>query len=141
MTNSQATSVAGLKLHRSTIAACFVFLRKISRTAFWDFCNKIARLADVQSQSQCAGKRRTGDTNSAKRQHVRRSCNYFGRPAGLVTTRRNCRSWERPFSFNNPSGPTSFFQTVARIHMRSTQRPSQSYRSSPIRPDGDGPAD
>ena len=33
---------------------------------------------------------------------------------------------------------SSFFQTFARIHMRSTQPLSQSYRSFPIRPDGDG---
>jgi len=33
VTNSWATSVAGLKIHRWTIAACFVFLRKISRSA------------------------------------------------------------------------------------------------------------
>jgi hypothetical protein len=33
--------VAGLKIHRWTIAACFVFLRKISRSAFWDFYNTI----------------------------------------------------------------------------------------------------
>jgi hypothetical protein len=35
------TSVARLRLHRSTIAACFVVWRKIIRTAFCDFCNTI----------------------------------------------------------------------------------------------------
>jgi hypothetical protein len=35
-----SAKIAGVKLHRSTIAACFVFLRKISRTAIWDFCNR-----------------------------------------------------------------------------------------------------
>jgi hypothetical protein len=39
--NSQATSVARFRLHRSTIAACFIVWRKISRTAFLDFCNTI----------------------------------------------------------------------------------------------------
>ena len=27
--------------HQSAMAACFVFWREISRTAFWDFCNTI----------------------------------------------------------------------------------------------------
>jgi hypothetical protein len=33
--------VARLRLQRSAFAACFVVWPKISRTAFWDFCNKI----------------------------------------------------------------------------------------------------
>ena len=35
--------MARSRLHRSTIAACFVVWRKISRTAFCDFCNTIGR--------------------------------------------------------------------------------------------------
>src|SRR6195256_5218767 len=40
--NSRATSIAGLRPHQSAMAACFVFWREISRTAFWDFCNTIS---------------------------------------------------------------------------------------------------
>jgi hypothetical protein len=39
--NSRATSIAGLRSRQSAMAACFVFWREISRTAFWDFCNTI----------------------------------------------------------------------------------------------------
>ena len=39
--NSQATSVAAWRLHRSAIRARLVYLREIDRTAFWDFCNTI----------------------------------------------------------------------------------------------------
>ena len=35
--------MARSRLHRSTIAACFVVWRKINRTAFCDFCNTIGR--------------------------------------------------------------------------------------------------
>ena len=47
VTNSLATSVARLRLHRSTVAACFVVERKFGHTAFWDFCNTINRRADA----------------------------------------------------------------------------------------------
>jgi hypothetical protein len=46
--NSRATSTAGLRLHQSAMAACFVFRREISRTAFWDFCNKIGTFETCQ---------------------------------------------------------------------------------------------
>src|ERR1700686_1529353 len=36
-------SVARLRLHRSTAAACFVVWRKFGRAAFWDFCNTICQ--------------------------------------------------------------------------------------------------
>src|SRR5260370_41198487 len=44
--NSQATSVTRLTACQSAMAACFVFRREISRTAFWGFCNTIEPLAD-----------------------------------------------------------------------------------------------
>jgi hypothetical protein len=50
VTNSLTTSVARLKRHRSTIAACFVLWRKFSRTAFWDFCNTICQQQTYPSQ-------------------------------------------------------------------------------------------
>jgi hypothetical protein len=39
--NSLAVLAARLKLYRSVTVACFAFWRKISRYAFWDFCNNI----------------------------------------------------------------------------------------------------
>jgi hypothetical protein len=39
--NSQATSVAAWRRHRSAIAARLVYLREIDRTDFWEFCNSI----------------------------------------------------------------------------------------------------
>jgi hypothetical protein len=36
--NSRATSVTSLTAYQSAMATCFVFRRKISRTALWDFC-------------------------------------------------------------------------------------------------------
>jgi hypothetical protein len=49
--NSQATSVARLRTHRSAIVACFVFLREISRKALWDFCNTIGTKRTWQPSS------------------------------------------------------------------------------------------
>jgi hypothetical protein len=37
------------------IAACFVFQRKISRTAFWDFCNMIGVKQPRYSRRLTAG--------------------------------------------------------------------------------------
>jgi hypothetical protein len=45
--NSQATSVTARMRHPSEIAARLVYLREISRTAFWEFCNSICSKADV----------------------------------------------------------------------------------------------
>src|SRR6266581_4748749 len=56
--NSRATSVLAWRLHRSAIAACLVYLRKIARTAFWEFCNTIGtnrRLEVGQSMSALPG--------------------------------------------------------------------------------------
>jgi hypothetical protein len=39
--NSPVISVMALKVHRIAIAACFVFLREISRSACWDFFDSI----------------------------------------------------------------------------------------------------
>jgi hypothetical protein len=39
--NSQATSLASLTPHLSTIAACFIFSRENRREPILDFCNKI----------------------------------------------------------------------------------------------------
>jgi hypothetical protein len=39
--NSQATSVTAWMRHPLEIAARLVYLREISRTAFWEFCNSI----------------------------------------------------------------------------------------------------
>src|SRR5712664_3053645 len=47
--NSQATSLTAWMRHRSEIAARLVYLREISRTAFWEFCNSIPRQADIFS--------------------------------------------------------------------------------------------
>jgi hypothetical protein len=44
---SQATSVTTRMRHPSEIAARLVYLREISRTAFWEFCNSIPSRADI----------------------------------------------------------------------------------------------
>src|SRR5436305_812957 len=41
--NSQATSVASLKLHQVAIAACLVFWREICHASILEFCNTICQ--------------------------------------------------------------------------------------------------
>jgi hypothetical protein len=59
--NSQAIPVTGLRLRSSAIVACFVLWRKISRRAFWDFCNTIGTKQTSESVYECllSGVKRT----------------------------------------------------------------------------------
>jgi hypothetical protein len=43
-------------VHRPVIAACFVFLREISRSAFWDFCNTICRKLSFEPAMRLANR-------------------------------------------------------------------------------------
>jgi hypothetical protein len=52
MAISQAIKAHG---DQPVIAACFVFQRKISRTAFWDFCNIIGVKQPRYSRRLMAG--------------------------------------------------------------------------------------
>jgi hypothetical protein len=49
--NSLVTSVVDLRAHRMAIAACFVFRRKISRSAFWDFFDSIGQKRSFPNRS------------------------------------------------------------------------------------------
>jgi hypothetical protein len=100
--------VAGLRLHRSTIAACFVFSRKISRTAFWEFCTDLllAEL-DVRLRHDCLPLRRLAIRDSVLLTRISARANHDG-PAeertgttifiGLISTREVFPKWH-PFGY------------------------------------------
>src|SRR3979409_1732366 len=78
-----------LKVPQAARAACFVFWREISRTAFWDFCNTIG------------AKRPFGEMISCHLKEMSR--NGVGLRTGKVFTKPFCVATLRVREFQKPS--------------------------------------